>query len=70
MQVGLELLKSDMTAGMLADEKTKTGFLSRIPKGRIGRLDRLSGWCGISGFDEADYITGTTLYVDGGWLAK
>ena len=68
--IGPGIIESDMTAGMLADEKTKTGFLSRIPKGRIGRPEDIGVAVVFLASDEADYITGTTLYVDGGWLAK
>ncbi len=68
--IGPGVIESDMTAGMLADEKTKAGFLARIPKGRIGRPEDIGAAAVFLASDEADYITGVTLYVDGGWLTK
>lgn len=68
--IGPGIIESDMTAGMLADEKTKTGFLARIPKRRIGRPEDIGAAAVFLASDEADYVTGTILYVDGGWLTQ
>jgi len=68
--IGPGIIESDMTAGMLSDEKIKAGFLQRIPKGRIGRPEDIGTAVVFLASDEADYITGVTLYVDGGWLTK
>lgn len=68
--IGPGVIESDMTAGMLSDEKIKTGFLQRIPKGRIGRPEDIGAAAVFLASDEADYVTGVTLYVDGGWLTK
>ena len=68
--IGPGIIESDMTAGMLSDEKIKTGFLQRIPKGRIGKPEDIGAAAVFLASDEADYITGVTLYVDGGWLTK
>jgi NAD(P)-dependent dehydrogenase (short-subunit alcohol dehydrogenase family) len=68
--IGPGIIESDMTAGMLADEKTRAGFMARIPKGRIGRPEDIGAAAVFLSSDEADYITGVILYVDGGWLAK
>lgn len=62
-------IETDMTKGMLADEKTKQGFLMRVPKGRIGRPEDIGAMVAFLASDEADYCTGATFYVDGGWLA-
>lgn len=64
------VIESDMTIGMLADEKVKAGFLQKIPKGRIGKPEDIGAAAVFLSSDEADYITGTTLYVDGGWLTQ
>lgn len=68
--IGPGIIESDMTAGMLADDKTKAGFMARIPKGRIGRPEDIGAAAVFLASDEADYVTGAILYVDGGWLAK
>lgn len=63
------VIETDMTKEMLADEKTKAGVLARIPKGRAGKPEDIGAAAVFFASDEADYITGTVLYVDGGWLA-
>ena len=39
----------------------------RIPAGRMGRGEDIAAACGFLASDEAQYITGATLDVDGGW---
>lgn len=68
--IGPGVIESDMTTGILSDEKTKQGMLMRIPKGRIGKPEDIGNAVVFLSSDEADYITGTTLYVDGGWLSE
>jgi len=63
------VIESDMTKGMLLDEKAKQGFLARIPKGRIGKPEDIGAMAAFLASDKADYCTGATFYVDGGWLA-
>lgn len=63
------VIETDMIRGMLADEKVKTGLMVRIPKGRVGKPEEIGAATAFLASDEADYITGTVLYVDGGWLA-
>lgn len=63
------VIETDMTKDMLADEKLKAGLLARIPKGRVGKPEDIGAAAAFLASDEADYITGTVLYIDGGWLA-
>jgi len=63
------VIESDMTKEMLADEKQIQGFMARVPKKRIGKPEDIGAAAAFLASDEADYITGTVLYVDGGWLA-
>jgi NAD(P)-dependent dehydrogenase (short-subunit alcohol dehydrogenase family) len=67
--VGPGVIETDMTKAMLGDEKTKAGLLARIPKGRMGKPEDIGAAVAFLASDEADYITGAVLYVDGGWLA-
>ena len=64
------VIETDMTKAMLGDEKAKAGLLTRIPKGRMGKPEDIGAAVAFLSSDEADYITGTVLYVDGGWLAS
>lgn len=43
--------------------------LSRVPMGRVGRLDELAGAAVFLASPAASYVTGTLLAVDGGCLA-
>ena len=61
-------IETDMTKTSLADEKTKQGMLMKIPKKRIGKPADIGAAAAFLASDEADYITGTVLYIDGGWL--
>lgn len=68
--IGPGVIETDMTTGILSDEKSKSGMLMRIPKGRFGRPEDIGYTAVFLASDEADYITGATFYVDGGWLAQ
>ncbi len=63
------IIETDMTKEMLSDEKGKMNLLARIPKGRVGKPEDIGAAAAFLASDEADYITGTVIYVDGGWLA-
>jgi len=63
------VIETDMTKDMLGDEKAKAGLMARIPKGRVGKPKDIGAAAAFLASDEADYVTGTVLYVDGGWLA-
>ena len=58
---------------MLKDAGTEEGemqaWLQKIPLKRIGRPEEVSAAVVFLASEEASYITGSTLYVDGGWLA-
>jgi len=44
-------------------------MLSHIPLHRMGKPEEISAAVVFLASEEASYITGATLYVDGGWLA-
>ena len=61
-------IDTDMSRGT-SDKEMGEAVLRRIPKGRIGKPEDIGAAAAFLASDEADYITGVTLYVDGGWLA-
>ena len=48
------------------DESQKIGLLSRVPAGRLGQADEIAAAVVFLASDEASYITGATLHVNGG----
>ena len=47
-------------------ESQKVGLLSRVPAGRLGQADEIAAAVVFLASDEASYITGATLHVNGG----
>lgn len=64
------VIETDMTKQFLGNEQMKAGFLAKIPKKRFGQPEDIGAAAAFLASDEADYITGVVLYVDGGWLAS
>lgn len=54
-------------AGM--NDEQMQGLLQTLPLKRIGKPEEVSAAVVFFASDESSYVTGTTLYVDGGWLA-
>ena len=48
------------------DESQKSALLTRVPAGRLGRADEIAATVAFLASDEAAYITGATLHVNGG----
>lgn len=57
-----------MNAGDMPKEDLEK-LLAGIPLHRVGRPEEVSAAVVFLASDEASYITGSTIYVDGGWLA-
>lgn len=56
-------------AAVLADESTRARLMSRTPLRRLGEPEEVADAVAYLLSDAASYITGETLYVDGGRLA-
>jgi len=50
--------------------ETEIGMLARIPKKRFGKPEDIGVTAVFLASDEAEYITGSIIYVDGGWLSQ
>lgn len=68
--VGPGVIETAMTTNSLSNPARKEMFLNRIPLKRIGQPRDIGNAVLFLASDEADYITGTILYVDGGWLTQ
>ncbi|MEM6513428.1 MAG: 2-dehydro-3-deoxy-D-gluconate 5-dehydrogenase KduD [Pseudomonadota bacterium] len=58
------------TAALRADETRNRQILERIPAGRWGDPDDLGGAAVFLASAASDYIHGTLLPVDGGWMSR
>ena len=58
------------TAALRADESRSAEILGRIPAGRWSVPSDLGGPAVFLASDASDYVHGTVLPVDGGWLAR
>ena len=57
------------TSGATADPEVRAKMLRSVPLGRTGEVDEVANAILFLASDEASYITGAELYVDGGYLA-
>lgn len=60
------VVETPATAGMLADEASRKNTEKLIPMGRVGKPEELANAILFLASDEASYITGASLPVDGG----
>lgn len=63
-------MATDNTAPLRADPGRSSEILGRIPVGRWGEPEDLQGALVFLASAASDYVTGYTLAVDGGWLAR
>jgi 2-deoxy-D-gluconate 3-dehydrogenase len=63
-------MATDNTAPLRADANRSNEILGRIPAGRWGEPTDVQGALVFLASTASDYVTGYTLAVDGGWLAR
>jgi 2-deoxy-D-gluconate 3-dehydrogenase len=63
-------MATDNTAPLRADAARSHEILGRIPAGRWGEPEDLQGALVFLAAAASNYVTGHTLVVDGGWLAR
>ena len=51
---------------VLDDPEAKKNALEEIPWGRFGRPEEVAAVAAFLASDEAEYVTGSTYYIDGG----
>jgi 2-deoxy-D-gluconate 3-dehydrogenase len=63
-------ISTNNTTALRADETRNREILARIPAGRWGKPEDLGGAAVFLASRAADYMHGTVVPVDGGWLAR
>lgn len=71
--LGPTVFRSPLTEWMFADDErgktVRAGFLTRVPKGRLGEPSDLAGPLLFLASRASDFYTGHILYADGGYTA-
>jgi gluconate 5-dehydrogenase len=63
-------IRSDMTAASYSDAEMNEARRARTCLGRWGEPEDIVGGCVFLASDASRYMTGQSLIIDGGWLAK
>ena len=63
-------IATDNTAQLRADPERNASILARIPANRWGNPEDLAGAYVFLASNAADYVNGTIVTVDGGWMGR
>ncbi|HEV2567138.1 SDR family oxidoreductase [Sphingomonas sp.] len=66
--IGPGTILTDMARGIMTDKAAEERILSRTPLGRTGTPEEVAAVALFLASDESSYITGQTIYPDGGRL--
>lgn len=61
---------TEMNTSLMQNPEINEFFLSRIPLGRWGRVEEIGQLAVYLCSEEASFITGTDILIDGGWTAQ
>jgi NAD(P)-dependent dehydrogenase (short-subunit alcohol dehydrogenase family) len=61
---------TEMNTPIINDPEKSAFFTSRIPMGRWGKLDEIGKLAAFLCSEEAAFITGTDIVIDGAWCAQ
>jgi NAD(P)-dependent dehydrogenase (short-subunit alcohol dehydrogenase family) len=64
--IGPGSINTEMMATILTDGAARHKILSRTPLGRLGEPDEVADTALFLASDQSSYITGQTIYIDGG----
>ena len=66
--IGPGTIMTDLARSIMTDRSVEDRILSRTPIGRVGRPDEIATVAVFLACDDSSYITGQTIYPDGGRL--
>ncbi len=61
---------TEMNAALLETPDVTKAFLARVPMARWGKMEEIGALALFLSSEEAGYITGTDILIDGGWCAQ
>ena len=61
---------TEMNKPLLNDPEKYNAFVAKVPMGRWGELHEIAGAALFLASDASSYVTGSALFVDGGWTAQ
>lgn len=64
--IGPGSIRTDMFAGVVNDPEAMRRVMSRTPLGRPGEPSEVAAVAAFLASDDASYVTGETIYIDGG----
>lgn len=68
--VGPSFVRTEFTRGLYENDALRQMIVDQTPLGRFGEPDDVVGAALFLASDASRYVTGETIYVDGGWLAR
>ena len=68
--IGPGVIETPMTEGVLNDDNVMNALLSRIPLKRVAKASEVANLIYFLASDEASYITGAYIPIDGGYLSS
>jgi len=77
--LALELAPYDINVNAICPGAIDTGhipeemekrMIARIPKGRLGRPEEVAGLAAFLASEDSEYMTGSAVVIDGGWLSS
>jgi 2-deoxy-D-gluconate 3-dehydrogenase len=63
-------IETDLTEDLRSDSERSESILNRIPTGRWGKPEDFKGPVVFLASDASNYVNGTILTVDGGWMGR
>jgi NAD(P)-dependent dehydrogenase (short-subunit alcohol dehydrogenase family) len=67
--IGPGTILTDLARGIMTDEAARQKIMSRTPLGRCGEPEEVAAIAVFLASEDASYVTGQTIYADGGRLA-
>lgn len=68
--IGPAYIETDLNRNELSNQKVKDKIVGKTPMRRLGEPQEVAGAVVFLASEASSYMTGQTVFVDGGWLAQ